>query len=307
MRPHGRWRFAGFRHELIHLEQDFSSRGLFQDQGLETRGTAFSARRTIAIATYGGAVAVQLPRVRLGADLLVQHLNLGLDFTRYAHQSFYGAPDPRQQLFQYTQSGDGVGLGAVVSAMVPLSRVNVGLAFKRGARFDVNAFSGGLAGSQQQTRSTFKVPDTLAIGASSYVTQRLLLSGEYTYVRHGQLLDDYVLAMVREGETRPRANRFSIANAHEVHAGAEYLLPMKGRPALRAGFWFDPDHSVRYTPTAANDLIDERLSASLSSGRDLWHYSLGTMLAVSSRLDVSAAVDRSSRSTVVSSSLIWRF
>ena len=165
----------------------------------------------------------------------------------------------------------------------------------------------GLAGTQARTASAFKVPDTVAAGVSSYVTQRLLISTEYTFVRHSQLLDPYVLDMVNTGETASRLNRFSIANAHEVHAGIEYLLPIKARPALRAGAWFDPDHSVHYTPTAANDLIDERLSASLGSGRNLWHYAFGTMAAVSPRVDVSAAVDHSARSTIVSASLVWHF
>ena len=83
--------------------------------------------------------------------------------------------------------------------------------------------------------------------------------------------------------------------------------PCGRRPAIRGGVWFEPDHSVRYEPTAANDLLDERISASLSSGRDLWHVTLGTMIGIHPRVDVSAGVDRSARSTIVSMSAIVRF
>jgi hypothetical protein len=85
------------------------------------------------------------------------------------------------------------------------------------------------------------------------------------------------------------------------------MLPVRGRPGIRGGAWFDPDHSVRYDPTAANDLLDERIVAALSSGRDLWHYTFGGMVAVHPRVDLSAAFDHSDRSTIVSLSAIVRF
>ncbi|MGC4085151.1 MAG: hypothetical protein QM736_24295 [Vicinamibacterales bacterium] len=84
-------------------------------------------------------------------------------------------------------------------------------------------------------------------------------------------------------------------------------MPVTWRPAVRAGVWYDPDHSVHYSPTPANDLLDERIAAALNSGRDSWHYTFGTMIAVHPRVDISAAVDRSSRTTVVSTSAIVRF
>ena len=68
---------------------------------------------------------------------------------------------------------------------------------------------------------------------------------------------------------------------------------MARHPGIRAGFWFDPDHSVHFTPTAANDFLDERLVAMLSSGKDLWHFTVGGMLAVHSKVDLSGAVDHS--------------
>ena len=58
---------------------------------------------------------------------------------------------------------------------------------------------------------------------------------------------------------------------------------------------------------AAAGRVDWRLCGRLSTGRDLWHYTLGTMVAVHSRVDLSAAVDHSARSTVVSTSAIIRF
>ena len=55
------------------------------------------------------------------------------------------------------------------------------------------------------------------------------------------------------------------------------------------------------------DLFDERLAIALSSGRDLWHYTGGTMIAVHPRMDISAAIDYSAQSTRVSASAIIHF
>ena len=96
------------------------------------------------------------------------------------------------------------------------------------------------------------------------------------------------MALVNQGESADRVANFTIDDAHEVHVGAEYILPVARHPGIRAGFWFDPDHSVHFTPTAANDFLDERIAAMLSSGKDLWHYTVGGMLAVHPKVDLSA-------------------
>ena len=68
---------------------------------------------------------------------------------------------------------------------------------------------------------------------------------------------------MRAGE---RLDSFTIDDANEFHLGAEYLVPVKGRPAIRLGIWFDPDHSVHYAPTPANDLLDERIAIAFHPG-----------------------------------------
>jgi len=305
--PRGRFRAAVFRHELIRVEQDFTSRGPFQNQGFDTRDTAFDALRTLTVDTYGASAAVEAGGLWAGAGVLVQHFSLAFEFDRFLHQTFYGVPDPRQSVFHFSQDGDDTAVGAVVGVLVPVSAAKVGVSFKRAPRFGFSSFSGGLVGSQQRTTAEFKVPDTLAVGFSAAPTINFLITTEYTRVFHSQLRADYVDVLVNQGESRTRTDRFSIDDAGEIHVGAEYLLPIARRPGIRAGVWFEPDHSVHFAPTAANDLLDERIAASLSSGRDLWHYTFGTMVAIHPRFDLSVGVDYSSRSTIVSTSAIVRF
>ncbi|HEX4914632.1 MAG TPA: hypothetical protein VFV51_11765 [Vicinamibacterales bacterium] len=306
--PRGRFRLAAFRHELIKLEQEFTSRGVFQNRGFDNRDTAFTATRTLKVDVYGASAAYDAGRLWIGGGLLIESFSLGFDFRRYLFKDgdFYGAPDPQQELFRFTQDGDDVGIGAVAGVIVPLKFAKVGVSYKRAPRLDFASFSGGLVGSQQRTLSTFKVPDVFAAGVSA-TFDRALVTVEYTHVFHSQLKHEYVEVLARQGESGPRIDRFTIADGNEFRAGMEYLLPLPGRPALRGGVWFDPDHSVHYEPTADNDFLDERIVAALSSGRDLWHGTFGGMVTVHPKMDLAVAVDYSSRSTVVSTSAIIRF
>jgi len=306
--PRGRFRAAVFRHELIRVEQGFSSRGAFQNHGFDNRDSAFDALRTLRVDTYGASAAVEAGRVWAGGGVLVHHFSLGFEFDRFLHQSLYGVPDPRQSIFHFSQEGEDTAVGAVVGVLVPVSTAKVGISYKRAPRFGFSSFSGGLVGSQERTSSEFKVPDVLAVGFSAAPTINFLITTEYARVFHSQLRADYVDVLVNQGESRTRADRFSIDDAGEIHVGAEYLLSgIARRPGVRAGVWFEPDHSVHFVPTPANDLLDERIAVSLSSGRDLWHYTAGARLAVHPRVDVSVGVDYASRSTLVSISTLVGF
>ena len=62
--PRGQLRLAAFRHEPIRVDQGFESSGVFQNRnGVENRDTGVTASRTLAIDSYGGAVAYQTPHV----------------------------------------------------------------------------------------------------------------------------------------------------------------------------------------------------------------------------------------------------
>jgi|SRR6185503_8229200 len=305
--PRGRFRLAAFRHELIHVDQEYNARGVIQNQGFDTRDAAFSAERRLSIDTYGVSAAVDAGRVRLGAGLLVQHFSLGFEFNRFVFSDLYSTPDPQQRVFHFSQTGHDTAVGAVVGVLVPMSKAKIGVSYKRAPRFDFTSCSSTTIDPQHCVDAAFKVPDLFSAGFSFMLTPRFLVTTEYARAFHSQLRSDYIDVQASQGEAVARRDRFTIDDANEAHVGAEYLLPFKGRPAIRGGFWFDPDHSVHYAPTGANDLLDERLGITLSTGRDLWHYTLGTMVAVHSRVDLSAAVDHSARSTVVSTSAIIRF
>ena len=304
------FRVAAYRHEPIRVNQGFSSPGVFQSRGFDSRDTAFTGQRTLEIVTYGASVAKAWRKLWVGAGLSMNRFSLGFELERFAHESLrgiYGAPDPKQSLFHLSQTGDASAVGAVLGFLIPVSnRVKVGASYRRVSSFEFSSFSGGLLGSQRRATADFNVPDVVAAGLSARVKDAFLITTEYKRVFHSQLRSDYVAILVSEGEIKDRANRFTIDDANEVHVGAQYLLPIRTRPALRAGAWFDPDHSVHYAPTAAYDLLDELVAISLSSGRDLWHYTFGANVTIRGVV-LSVGADRSSRSLLVSTSAIVRF
>lgn len=312
VQPFKQARIAFYRHELINVDQGFDYRGVFQNQGFDTRDTAFSADRSMHIDNYGLSVGWPWGPIRLGAGISAAKFSLGLDFARFAHESFRGAPDPSQVTFRFSQDGDAWSVGATVGALVPLKggTTTIGAAYRLGPSFPFSSVARPTGSPEQTFSGDFKVPDVLALGVSTRpfkAHDEWLFAVEYKWVQNSQIKHDYIDVITSQGESAPRADRFTIADSNEIHVGAEYSLPVLGNPTVLGGFWYDPDHSVRYEPTSAGDLLDERMSVSLSSGTDLWHYTFGVGFAFSELFEWKLGADLSSRSNVFSTSAIIRF
>lgn len=313
VQPIGRASLAAYRHELMRLDQQFDYRGAFQDAGFDIRDRAFSGARDFSIDNYGVSVAWPIGPVSVGAGLAVARFSMAFDFHGFLHESFRGAPDPRQEILHYTQSTEDWGLGATVGALVPLlgGAATIGVAYRHGPGFTFTTVAAPILGPRTSFEADFNVPDVIAAGVSTRpfrTHDTLLFSLEYKHVRNSQIEHDYIDVLVNQGDDAiAHAEGFSVPDSNEFHAGVEYAFLVAGEPTVRGGVWFDPDHSVQYQASPANDLYDERLGVSLSSGKDLWHYTLGLGLAISERFEVNVAGDISSRSTIVSSSIIVRF
>ena len=103
---------------------------------------------------------------------------------------------------------------------------------------------------------------------------------------------------------------FSIDNGTEIHGGVQYAVPQwRGLPRFRAGAWFDPDHSVHFTPglgTPVDVTFDERMKTALSTGKSQVHATGGIGLTFGSHVEFNAAFDLASTTRIFSSSLILR-
>ena len=91
----------------------------------------------------------------------------------------------------------------------------------------------------------FRVPDTYAVGVSVLLRRGLLVATEVTHVRYSRLRDSFVT-----DQAQGSADQFTIDSGTEVHAGVQIDVPYSFGPRLRGGLWYDPDHSVHFTPSS---------------------------------------------------------
>jgi hypothetical protein len=182
--------------------------------------------------------------------------------------------------------------------------VHAGIVYRRGPSFQYTTQSG----VDPLRSNVFRVPDTLAVGLWGEVRPRLTVAGEVTRVTYSRLTSDFVSD---QAQALGRQLEFTIDDGTELHVAAEYALPRdNGAPVrLRLGTWYDPDHSVHFSPsqpatTVVDRLFDERLGAAISQGRSRVHVTGGLGLTVRPRLEFNAAVDATRGSRLASVSFI---
>lgn len=311
--PSRRWAIAGYRHELTRVENEFLYRGVFERATFagvtddRSRDIPLTGGRRISIDNYGAAAAFRVNRrLTVGAGVTVQDFQLEAAFRRTGLTDLFSAPDLSQTGSTATQIGDDVGVGFNVGVQAQLSpQWRVGAVVRRAPDFeftqiDVIPFRPTLTRTGE-----FQVPDTLAVGFAWRPADHVVVAGDYVRVGYGALKRDFVdLQAISSG----REDQLAIDDGNEFHVGLEWVFTdLKGTPALRGGFWFDPDHTVRYISNGSGDQLDTRFRFILPGGDDLWHYTFGAGIALSRVFEINGAADFTERSSYASASVIVRF
>jgi hypothetical protein len=331
-------RLAAYRHELLRVDQSFTYDGVFQFEPnlqFDNRDIAFEGHRKIVIDNYGVSAGRRLGPssnrwwggILVGAGVSMARFSLNYTASTFLHQTLYGAPDPSQWLQRSAQTGDEWAVAATAGVLAPVhSRVTLGAAYRHGPTFNFTTVLTPRTSAQVSAEEQFDVPDVVAVGlrlgaftrgaSSSAGVQPATVSEpsgtwgllvEYKRVQNSQLRSSYVASFLRANDPLEKAYAFSIDDSNEIHLGAEYQFSRRrGKPTLRGGVWYDPDHSIQYS-SPTNDLYDERFRTSLSTGKDLWHYTFGLGLSRKGILDFNFGGDATSRSLVISASAIVRF
>lgn len=310
--PHGNFAAAGYRHEFVRVDQEFVSSGVFQGEAV--RELALRASRTMDITAYGGSAAYRVhPRLSLGGSLVVYQMHLAAQFSRYT-SGFFDPPDflPAHEIGHAEQHADSPGIGFNVGGLYTLRRgstsgahtgaeVVVGGVYRKQPRLRFTGFEGDIT-APKTIGGDFQAPTAIGGGIAVKTAQGATFTLDVAHLDYQTLIDGYVAA---QSGTKP--GNFSIDNVIETHAGFEYVVPVRLSPAMRIGFWFDPDHSVHYNLPANPDSLDMRLAAYLPGADDVLHYTFGGGVAISKQLEINGAADLSPRSTVVSISVVARF
>jgi hypothetical protein len=297
---------AGFRHELARIDQQFEYDGVFQQDPAEftsRRDFPQDLDRQIAITGFGGSGAYKVaPSIAVGAGLTAYRFAIDSTVDRFLPDSFFSAVNRASLSGHTTQQGKDVGVAPTFGAVFDRQRIRVGIVYRGGATLRYDTVGDGV----QDLGTRFRVPHALAFGASVRSSGGVLMSAEVTRITYSRLKQDFV-----DSQSRGEAASFHVHDGTEVHAGVQYPWRRSSGPPLRlrAGAWYDPDHSVKFNPaeapqTAVDRLFDERLPVALSKGSSQIHVTGGIGVTVTPRVEFNAAVDFSSRMRIASTSLI---
>ncbi len=311
MHPSHRWVIAGYRHELARVDQTFFSNGVFQQNaaGQSVRDLPQEGDREVSITGYGVAGSYRIsPLVAVGVGLAAYTFDMNSVFRRFATNGFFGPPLLDKELGRASQTGDNVGWAPTFGVMIGRDERRLGIVFRQGASFDMTTNSVTPSNTPRTDEGRFRVPHTLAFGGSFRPKPLLTLAIEVTQIWYSRLREDFVTA---QAVNTGYADSFTIDNGTEVHGGVQYTVPRWwGVPRFRGGAWFDPDHSVKFTPAAGpavrDPLFEERLSTALSKGENQVHGTGGVGLTFGRHFEVNAAIDIASTTRIFSTSLIVR-
>ena len=301
--PSRQWVIAGYRHELARVDQTYLSNGVFQVDPVthvSFRERPQEGVREVSITGYGIAGAYKIgPLFSIGGAMTAYTFDMNSVFRRFSTDGFFGPPLLNQELSRATQTGDDVSWAPTVGVTIGRASTRFGVVYRRGASFDFTTVE---ANNPVRT-SVFRVPDTLAFGGSFRPKPPLLAAFEVTYIRYSRLREDFV---TDQALSVGFPDNFTIDDGVEVHGGIQYAVtrwPLI--PRFRGGVWFDPDHSVHFTPTG-DPSFDERMSTALSTGKNQVHGTGGIGLTFGSHFELNAGFDISSTTKIFSTSLILR-
>jgi long-subunit fatty acid transport protein len=307
---------TGYLHEVATIENTFFSQGVFERATFlgatddRTREAAVGGTRKVRIRNYGGAVAYKVSeRFSVGGGVSVYQFRLDADFANFGIDGDFAGPPNRNRLTATaTQRGSEWMPSFNAGALFDLTKaVKIGGSFRVGPGFDFTQTDRVPSTGLDLTRTgTFKVPDVYGLGLEWRITEPLRVLVDYDRIQYAQLKVDFVNIQALASK---RSQQLVLESGNELHAGVEYLIPTPKAPipiALRAGYWYDPDHAVRYEATPANDEVDVLFSATLPGGSATSHYTFGATFVPTGWFEINAAADLSSRTKYVTFSVVIR-
>jgi long-subunit fatty acid transport protein len=197
--------------------------------------------------------------------------------------------------------------------------LSFGLVYKAGADYSFTECNPSTAtercsATNGAAPSTFESPSQIGAGVSVRPVPGVTLNGDVVRVQYDRLLRNFMPgAFCAIGVCQPAAQLgFRIANATEVHLGAEWAFPSAKVPfALRAGWWRDPSHSLEYRgATNSTDPLEklaQLYSAQSFPGESAQNHVTFGVGYLGSSFEINAAYDRSPRTKTGSVSALKRF
>lgn len=181
--------------------------------------------------------------------------------------------------------------------------LSVGAVYKEGAKFPTSMFLSDANGVTKKIAATkFHVPDIYGLGLSVRPLPVLTINADALRINYSNLTDNFHSF---SEELEAAGHPYVISNGTEMHVGAEYFFAARVPFAVRAGWWRDPSHTLRYTGPL-ND--PERIAVGIlfpgESSQN--HISVGAGWSWP-RFEIDAAYDYSKNNRIASMSVVQRF
>ena len=314
--PRNNWAIAGYRHEFVRVQAALESSGVFQGPGV--RELALRGNRTLEMNAYGISAAYRFKRfASVGGSFVSYTARMAARFNRHTPPTagFFAPAEftTTTLIGAAEQTADDTTFGYNIGGLFTLKERGtgatsgpdavLGVVYRHVDRFNFSAFEGDFR-SPVNRDSTFDSPDTLALGLSSHLTSSLMVAVDVARVGYSSLQDGFISSQT--AGQGARAANFVIEDVTEIHAGVEYVMPMRMSPSLRVGAWRDPSHAIVYHSPANPDNQDRVFAAYLPGASDVTHFTFGAGLAISPRYELNGGIDMSSRSRVISFSAVVR-
>ncbi|MBI4607933.1 MAG: outer membrane protein transport protein [Candidatus Rokubacteria bacterium] len=312
---------AVFMRELVNFKTSFMTEGAILPDGFRFFPGGFrlfpvKSDLELTALNLGAGVGINLAKVHpllpsLGASIEFSHGVVSSKLQRFSLATFEGPPDFSQDNVRVTTlvSGEDISAGFNVGALWrPLKDLSLGAVFRRGPRFEMQqTVERGptlFPGSRSFFDFAVKVPDVYGAGVSYRLFDRLTVGLDVVRIRYSQLLGDFQIIFFTPDQPLTQPGQYRLDDATEVHVGAEYVFFVRNALfALRAGFFTDPDHKIRFTGPA-NHLVERAL---FPGGRDQNHYTGGFGVVPIPGLQIDFAVNRSDTVNEFVVSTVFRF
>lgn len=185
----------------------------------------------------------------------------------------------------------------------PFEGFNLGLVYRMGPEFEAtmenyrwNAAS--VYYQQWLYNQILKVPDMYGIGFSFRFLSNLTATLDINYIEYSDLADDFL------DEDGAKDTDWTVEDEIEVRFGLEFIFEVNETPlALRAGYYYRPDHGFIYEGTDDPDMI--RLFGEADDDDHIFSLGFGAVLTDKFQLDVAAAAGKYVKEG--SLSIVYRF
>lgn len=186
----------------------------------------------------------------------------------------------------------------------PFEGFNIGLVYRMGPEFEATKQRYRHDGSDSYLQKweydqILKVPDMYGIGFSFRFLSNLTATLDINYIEYSDLADDFL------DEDGAKSTNWKVDDEFEVRLGLEYIIDINETPlALRAGYYFRPDHGFIYEGTDDPDLM--LLFGEKGDDHDhIFSLGFGAVLTEKFQIDVAAAAGKYIKEG--SLSIVYRF